>query len=189
MPKRPKDPKDESVKEQHLAEFKQQMALERFQEERPQLWLQSQRVGKLIEIQNQLDSETFPEGSCFLHANLVGSQSFCVKRITGIDLDTCQVTLEIYGDEDLEGGIVVLPLETVEWFGFPAKAVSMGVHFQGFTGLTKTDPKPSVDKPEKTKDVAKNSQLGDYGPPTTASGLPPGNQGAGSEGGAAAGSN
>jgi hypothetical protein len=128
------------VKEKYLAEFRRQLALERFQEERPQLWLQSQRVGKLVEIQEQVDGELFPEGSCFLHANLVGSQSFCVKRITGIDLDTCQVTLEIYNDEDTDGGIVVLPLETIEWFAFPAKAVSMGVHFQGFTG-TLSDPR------------------------------------------------
>jgi hypothetical protein len=131
----------EQSKEKHLEEFKRQLALERFQEERPQLWLQSQRVGKLVDIQAQLDHETFPEGSCFLHANLVGTQNFCVKKITGIDLDTCQVTLEIWGDEDVEGGIVVLPLETIEWFGFPAKAVSMGVHFQGFTGA-KSEPKP-----------------------------------------------
>src|SRR3954469_25818985 len=103
---------EDSAKEKHLEEFKRQLALERFQEERPQLWLQSQRVGKLVDIQRQLEKENFPEGSCFLHGNLVGSQSFCVKKITGIDLDTCQVTLEIYGDEDLEGGIVVLPLET-----------------------------------------------------------------------------
>lgn len=135
MAKRP----DDHVRERHLAEFKRQMELERFQSERPQLWLQSQRVGKLVEIQNQLDQEVFPQGSCFLHANLVGSQSFCVKKITGIDLDTCQVTLEIYGDEEVEGGIVVLPLETIEWFAFPAKAVSMGVHFQGFTSH-KHDP-------------------------------------------------
>jgi hypothetical protein len=144
MPKRTDEKKK---REKYLAEFKQELALERFQEERPQLWLQSQRVGKLIDIQNQLEKEIFPEGSCFLHANLVGSQSFCVKRITGIDLDTCQVTLEIYGDDDLDGGIVVLPLETVEWFGFPAKAVSMGVHFQGFTGMQKADSKLVEPKP------------------------------------------
>ncbi len=147
--------KAEQHREKLLAEFKRELALERFQEERPQLWLQSQRVGKLIEIQNQLEQETFPEGSCFLHGNLVGSQSFCVKRITGIDLDTCQVTLEIYGDEDLEGGIVVLPLETIEWFGFPAKAVSMGVHFQGFTGLQKTEVKPSADGKTEGKSADK----------------------------------
>jgi len=132
--------KPHDTREKYLAEFRRQVALERFQEERPQLWLQSQRVGKLVEIQEQVDGEMFPEGSCFLHASLVGTQSFCVKRITGIDLDTCQVTLEIYHDDDSDGGIVVLPLETIEWFAFPAKAVSMGVHFQGFTGAL-SDPR------------------------------------------------
>jgi hypothetical protein len=123
-----------AAKERYLAEFRRQLALERFQEERPQLWLQSKRVHKLVEIQEQLDEEKFPEGSCFLHANLVATQSFCVRKITGIDLDTCQVTVEIYHDEDTEGGIVVLPLETVEWYAFPAKAVAVGTHFRGFTG-------------------------------------------------------
>ena len=60
-------------------------------------------------------------------------QTFALKRITGIDLDTCQVTLEIFGDEELEAGVVVLPLETIEWFGFPSKAVPIGIHFEGFT--------------------------------------------------------
>ena len=62
---------EDGAKEKHLEEFKRQLALERFQEERPQLWLQSQRVGKLVDIQAQLDNEIFPEGSCFLHGNLV----------------------------------------------------------------------------------------------------------------------
>ena len=150
---------EDGAKEKYLQEFKRQLALERFQEERPQLWLQSQRVGKLVDIQTQLDDETFPEGSCFLHANLVGSQSFCVKKITGIDLDTCQVTLEIYGDDDVEGGIVVLPLETIEWFGFPAKAVSMGVHFQGFTGHRGPETQRSEAKTEKVgKDVKPSTE-------------------------------
>jgi hypothetical protein len=158
---------EEGAKQKYLEEFKRQLALERFQEERPQLWLQSQRVGKLVDIQTQLDNETFPEGSCFLHANLVGSQSFCVKKITGIDLDTCQVTLEIYGDDDVEGGIVVLPLETIEWFGFPAKAVSMGVHFQGFTGMTKGPEPRSETKTEKAdkdlKPTTERVEKGDKG--------------------------
>jgi hypothetical protein len=157
MTKRPNG--GDQAKERYLEEFKRQLAIERFQEERPQLWLQSQRVGKLVEIQNQLEQETFPEGSCFLHANLVGSQSFCVKKITGIDLDTCQVTLEIYGDDDVEGGIVVLPLETIEWFGFPAKAVSMGVHFQGFTGHRGPEAQRSEAKTEKVgKDVKPSTE-------------------------------
>lgn len=114
-------------------EIMKEMALDRFREEKPQMWLQSQRVGKLVDIQGQLDHETFPEGSCFLHCNTVGTSAFCVKKITGIDLDTCQVTCEIWGDEELEGGIIVLPLETIEWFGFPSKAVPIGIHFEGFT--------------------------------------------------------
>jgi hypothetical protein len=129
-----------TAKDRYLAEFRRQQALERFQQERPQLWLQSQRVGKLVEIQEQLQGEQFPKGSCFLHASLVGTQSFCVRRITGIDLDTCQVTLEIFTDEDGEAGIVVIPLENVEWFAFPAKAVSMGMHFEGFTGSLREGP-------------------------------------------------
>lgn len=130
------------LKEAILDEFKQQQALDRFREEKPQLWMQSQRVSKLVDIQGQLDDNVFPEGSCFLHANTVTSHSFCVKRITGIDLDTCQVTMEIYGDEELEGGIVVLPLETIEWFGFPAKAVPIGVHFEGFVTKPHHEAKP-----------------------------------------------
>ncbi len=136
LPKR----RAKTVKDRYLAEFRRQLALERFQQERPQLWLQSQRVGKLVEIQEQLENEQFPKGSCFLHANLVGTQSFCVRRITGIDLETCQVTLEIFTDEEAEAGIVVIPLETVEWFAFPAKAVSMGMHFEGFTGSPDAGP-------------------------------------------------
>jgi hypothetical protein len=68
------------IRERALNDFKQQLALEKFQEERPQLWLQAQRIGKLIKIQNRLDNETFPEGSCFLHAATVSFSSFCVKK-------------------------------------------------------------------------------------------------------------
>ncbi len=122
------------IREQHLEEFRREAALDRFREEKPQLWLQYQRLLKLAGIQERLDGEVFPRGHCFLHSNTVSQTHFCVRRLTGIDLDTCQVTLEIYGDEELEDGIVVLPMETVEWFGFPATAVPVGVHFQGFTG-------------------------------------------------------
>ena len=47
------------------------------------MWLQSQRVAKLVEIQEQLDTEAFPEGSCFLHTTTAGTNAFAVKRITG----------------------------------------------------------------------------------------------------------
>ena len=134
--KRPKN--QHRTRQKVLAELQREMAIERFQSEKPQMWLQSQRVAKLVEIQEQLDDETFPEGSCFLHSSTVGTTAFAVKRITGIDLDTCQVTIEIFGDEDLEQGVVVLPLESIEWFGFPSKATPIGVHFEGFT---KTHPR------------------------------------------------
>jgi hypothetical protein len=141
---RQKTPRGKAAREKYLDEFRQQLALERFQEERPQLWLQSQRVAKLLEIQGQLQGETFTEGSCFMYAGVVGVQSFCIKQVTGIDLDTCQATFEVYGEENLEAGIVVLPLETIEWFSFPAKAAPLGgVHFQGFTHLTPRSPMTS----------------------------------------------
>jgi hypothetical protein len=122
------------IRDKALSEFQRQLALEKFQEERPQLWLQSQRMAKLVEIQEELTDETFTEGSCVLHANTVSFSSFCIKKVLGIDLDTCQATIEIYGDDHLEAGVVVLPLETIEWFGFPATAVSTGIHFEGFVG-------------------------------------------------------
>ncbi len=125
--------RNQRTRQKVLAELQRELALERFQSEKPQMWLQSQRLAKLVEIQERLEEEAFPEGSCFLHANTVGMHTFAVKRITGIDLDTCQVTLEIFGDEELEQGVVVLPLETIEWFGFPSKAVPIGIHFEGFT--------------------------------------------------------
>lgn len=123
-----------------LSEFRQQLALERFQEEKPQLWLQSQRIGKLVDIQGELPGEEFPDGSCFLYASTVGQQAFPVKRVTGIDLDTCQVTLEVWGDEQTEVAMTVLPLESLEWYSFPAKAIPVAVHFQGFTGTGRTTP-------------------------------------------------
>ncbi len=128
-----KKPPHHRTRQRIVAELQREMALERFQSEKPQMWLQSQRVAKLVSIQEELEDESFPEGSCFLHTTTVGTHAFAVKRITGIDLDTCQVTIEIYGDEELEMGVVVLPLECIEWFGFPSKAVPIGIHFEGFT--------------------------------------------------------
>lgn len=135
-------PKNLHTRRKIVAELQREMALERFQSEKPQMWLQSQRVAKLVEIQESIDDEAFPEGSCFLHANTVDMHTFAVKRITGIDLDTCQVTVEIFGDEELEAGIVVLPLESVEWFGFPSKAVPIGIHFEGFTKTSRAAHEP-----------------------------------------------
>jgi hypothetical protein len=107
-------------------------ALAQFREAHPQFWLNYLRLSKVVGIQGTLDGEVFPEGSCFLHANVSGGTSFCLKRIIGTDLGTCQVTAEIYGDDN-EEGVVILPLEVIEWFSFPTKAVPLGIHFEGFT--------------------------------------------------------
>jgi hypothetical protein len=145
----------QKVREEVMSEVRHQLALDRFQEERPQLWLQSQRVVKLVEVQAQMENDEFPSGSCFLHANTTAFNSFCVKKVIGIDLDTCQVTLEIYGDEHLEAGVVVLPLETIEWFGFPSQAVPTGIHFEGFTHHMKDVPANVV---KEAKEVATNQK-------------------------------
>lgn len=126
-------PKNHRTRQKLLGEIHREMAIERFKSEKPQMWLQSQRIAKLVETQEQLESESFPEGTCFLHTTTSGTNTFAVKRISGIDLDTCQVTVDIFGDEELELGVVVLPLESIEWFGFPSKAVPIGIHFEGFT--------------------------------------------------------
>jgi hypothetical protein len=126
--------KEASLKERHFAEFSEQVAFERLQERHPQQWIAFQRVHKIVDIQEDMEGGAFPDGSCFLHATTVGSQHFRVRKISGIDLDTFQVTLEIYADDDLEEGIVVLPLEQLEWFGFPSRAVPIH-HFQGFVGI------------------------------------------------------
>jgi hypothetical protein len=138
-------PKNLRARQKIVAELHREMALERFQSEKPQMWLQSQRAAKLVEIQENLEDEAFPEGTCFLHASTVSMQTFALKRITAIDLDTCQVTIEIFGDEELEAGVVVLPLESIEWFGFPSKAVPIGIHFEGFTTTARHTREVPVD--------------------------------------------
>jgi hypothetical protein len=147
------------VHEEAMSGFKRELNLDRFREANPQLWIQSQRIGRLLEIQAEMPDHAFPEGSCFLHANLVTVSSFCIKRIKEVNLEACQVTVEIHGDEDLEAGIIIIPLETIEWFGFPSTAVPIGIHFQGFT-VSDVAPKVKVEekKPkliEKTRPGAK----------------------------------
>jgi hypothetical protein len=142
-PRTPRTSRSSRQREAHLAEFQRQAAMDRFRDEKPQMWLQHLRVLRVVEVQEGLPGGAFPAGACFLHGNLVSTQHFCVKRISGVDLDTCQVTVEIYGDEDLEEGVVVLPLEAIEWFGFPAKAVPVGIHFEGFTGKPRSDQAPA----------------------------------------------
>lgn len=111
------------------------------------LWLQAQRLGKLIAIQTGLAGELFPPGCCFIHANVPSVTSFCVKRIVEVDLNAASLLLEIYGDEELEEGHVMLPLEAIGWFGFPAKAVPVGTVFAGFTLPVGEGPSPVVVHP------------------------------------------
>jgi hypothetical protein len=156
MPKRKTDDTVISkAREDAVSDFKRELTLERFREANPQLWLQSQRIGRVLEIQSSMPNQCFPEGSCFLHANLVTVSSFCVKRIQEVNLDTCQVTVEIHGDEDLEAGIIIIPLENVEWFGFPSTAVPIEIHFQGFTGLDTTGKVKVEEKKPKLVEEAK----------------------------------
>ncbi|MFW5830417.1 MAG: hypothetical protein ACOCXA_09175, partial [Planctomycetota bacterium] len=105
----------DTIREQILSEIQEQEALEEFRQNRPEMWLQVMRVGRMLELQEDLDDEIWPEGSCFLHANTVGFQSFCVRRVLDVDLETCTVALSIYGDEDLEDGTVLIPLEAISW--------------------------------------------------------------------------
>jgi hypothetical protein len=111
------------------------------------LWLQAQRVGKLIAIQCGLPDELFPPGCCFIHANVPTVNSFCVRRIVEVDLNAATLLLEIHGDEELEEGHVVLPLESIGWFGFPAKAVPVGTVFTGFALPAGEGPSPVVVHP------------------------------------------
>lgn len=111
------------------------------------LWLQAQRLGKLIGIQSGLKEEMFPPGCCFIHANVPSVNSFCLKRIVEVDLNAASVLIEIHGDEELEEGHVMLPLESLGWFGFPGKAVPVGTVFAGFTLPTASGPSPVVVHP------------------------------------------
>ncbi|HYE06234.1 MAG TPA: hypothetical protein VEL07_12035 [Planctomycetota bacterium] len=115
-----------------LSEYRKGEAMERFRKEQPQAWLQAQRLSRVLEIQSQIEGNAFPPGCCFLHGNFISVSHVCVRQIREVNLETCQVTIEIHGDDNLEEGIVIIPLESVEWFGFPAKAVPVDVHFHGF---------------------------------------------------------
>ena len=134
MSRKKAESKEEELKAKHYAEFREEVAFERLQERNPAQWIAFQRAHKIVDIQEELEGGVFPDGACFLHATTVGSQHFRVRKISGIDLDAFQVTLEIYSDDELEDGIVVLPLEQLEWFGFPSRAVPTH-HFQGFIGI------------------------------------------------------
>jgi hypothetical protein len=126
----------DSIRQQILSEIQEEEALEEFRQTRPDMWVQVLRIGRLLELQEDLEEEIWPEGSCFLHANTSAFQSFCVRKVLDVDLETCTVAVSIYGDEELEEGTVLLPLENLSWIGFPKNAVTVGRRrFRGFTAI------------------------------------------------------
>lgn len=123
----------DEVREAIISEFLEEAALEDFKQARPDLWMQVKRLNKVLELQDETEDQRFESGTCFIHTNTPDYQGFCVKRLIEIDLESCMVVFEIYGEDELRPGVVMLPLETIAWFGFPTEKVAMDVHFRGFT--------------------------------------------------------
>ena len=123
----------EEVRTAIINDFLEEAAFEEFQQSRPDLWMQVKRLNKILALQDETDDQQFESGTCFLHANTPDYQGFCVKRIVEIDLESCMVVVEIYGEDELRPGVVMLPLEVISWFGFPSEKVAMDVRFRGFT--------------------------------------------------------
>jgi hypothetical protein len=127
----PKPPTGDKATPRDIASLRRRM---------PQVWVQIQRMSKIVELQRRNEGQQFAQGSCFLHAHTATVSHFCVKRVLEIDLSTLTVTLEIHSDADLAEGIVVLPLEQVGWFGFPASAVPTDTHLRAFQELMPSAP-------------------------------------------------
>ena len=123
----------DEVREAIIGEFLEEAAFEDFKQARPDLWMQVKRLNRVLELQDDTEEQCFQSGICFIHTNTPDYQGFCVKRIIEIDLESCMVVVEIHGEEELRPGVVMLPLETVSWFGFPAEKVAMDMSFRGFT--------------------------------------------------------
>jgi hypothetical protein len=120
--------------------FEQALAATHFGKRSPQLLLQARRIGKLLAIQQNIEGNEFPPGVCFLHVNLPSTDSLCVRSLVEFDLDAATVIVAIHGDQELEAGHVLLPLEGIAWIGFPDVQVQVGVPFAGFH--LPSQPKP-----------------------------------------------
>jgi hypothetical protein len=121
----------------------------RFDKRYPHLRLQIRRLGKLLAIQHEAPDQEFPEGTCFLHAVLPTTESFCLRSLLEVDLDAASIICAIYGDDVLAAGHVILPMESIAWIGFPDTQVNVGVRFAGFH-LPNVQKKPLlVKKPKK----------------------------------------
>lgn len=123
----------EEIREAIISDFLEEAAFEEFKQARPDLWMQVKRLSKILALQDETDDQCFESGTCFVHTNTPDYQGFCVKRVIEIDLESCMVVIEIYGEDELRPGVVMLPLESVVWFGFPTEKVPMDMRFRGFT--------------------------------------------------------
>lgn len=115
-----------------LEAFDQALRRAGFGRQQLHLLLQARRIGKLLAIQQNIPNQEFPPGVCFLHVNVPSTNSFCVRSLVEIDLEACTVLIAIHGDQELESGHVILPLEGLGWIGFPDKQVPVGIPFAGF---------------------------------------------------------
>lgn len=122
----------DEVREQILNEYREQELIEEFQLQRPDLWLQVQRLSMVMELQGTLEENIFQRGTCFVHVNLPGVDEFCLRQVQEIDLETCLARLDIYDSQDLVEGIVCIPIEAISWFGFPGREVQPTFQFKGF---------------------------------------------------------
>lgn len=115
-----------------LEAFAQALRRAGFGRQQLHLLLQARRLGKLLAIQQNIPNQEFPPGVCFLHVNLPSTNSICVRSLVEVDLEACTVLIAIHGDQELESGHVILPLEGLGWIGFPDKQVPVGIPFAGF---------------------------------------------------------
>ncbi len=150
----------EELREAIINDFLEEAAFEEFKQAQPNLWMQVKRLNKVLELQDESDDQCFQSGTCFIHTNTPDFQGFCVKRVIEIDLESCMVVIEIYGEDELRPGVVMLPLESIAWFGFPTEKVTMDVRFRGFTFGQKGPPAKQSSKPS-TALIAKNQEDGE----------------------------
>ena len=95
--------------------------MERFQQEHPDLWIQVNRMyGKFDGAPGGVRKRTFPSGSCFIYANVPCYQKLRRKTgVLGVDLDTCKPRSTSTAIASLKKVHIVLPLESISWYGFP----------------------------------------------------------------------
>lgn len=124
-------PEDQqALKERYYQEFLHPLSLEnrvRFlQDQMPHVW--SRIV--LLEFLQRLQQERgghFEESVAFIHASTAqGGVAFNVKTVGQIDYFGHVIYIETYQHEDVEPGVVVLPLDTILWVGVTDEPLNKG---------------------------------------------------------------